>query len=287
LLATFSFTLKLDFIVQFGAAISSWLHAFQLIFQLIRSLHTVEYVPEGGKHFIDVSSLSKFEKWYLAKSLARTVNACIDSGSNFRLWMVEKAIHEAFRRAMQARAAWLRELYSEFGTTTWFVAGLFRVTLRSPDIHFAEENAQDRRDGVTVDELEIALHHVNEDILVRHPAIFCRPEDLDKWDTQQWQQQEQTDMKHANTFMSCDPLQEAGHITASMDSRCMTAGESGNCQEGDDDGFNILHQFIGETQQYQIETSNVEERERLEATLRELERECEQLQGQLEALVRD
>jgi len=180
-------SLQLQALIDDGASVDSmslWVHG---LIRRMRGINKVGYFEENGSYFIDVSFLNEWERSFLVTSLAQTIHACMDSSDKFHTWLVEKALHEAFERAVKGRAANLRALYTEHGTRPWSLLTRFpigkwigplgpTITLRPPDVAFTEgkDPIGESASRVTVEELHNALTSVDVDVLERHPGI-CSP----------------------------------------------------------------------------------------------------------------
>jgi len=89
------------------------------------------------QHTVDISLLSRGERRILLAALTETISACIDSSNDFRLWLVNRAIHEGFRRAVQARGEKMRRKYDKWGTRPHALSTVcrcLRLTLRPLDM---------------------------------------------------------------------------------------------------------------------------------------------------------
>lgn len=181
-------SLPMQVLLEAGAYLNSRAMKVHKFLRAAAGLNPLGYYkdPATGRYIIDISRLSESERRFLVESLAETVSACLDSGDVFRTWTVENAIHEAFMRALEARAANLRAAYSRWGEMTHpasLVWRCFSVTLRPPDIPGEqaahEANAKDGAPtanhmpggGITVEELHAALQDVNYDVLEHHPEL--------------------------------------------------------------------------------------------------------------------
>jgi len=186
ILFIYSVSMKVEAIIEAGSSVSRFTRRVHRLFQIFPGVNPVYYYRAGDVYLIDVSNLNSFERVNLASNLTKTVNVCIDCSDRFKTWVVERAIHEAFRRAILARNCQLRHMYERWGTQTFQIWRIFSVTLRAPDIPPRNEEKEsphvdvefpDTKTtvmGVTVDELGNALTDVNNDIIERHPCIFGR-----------------------------------------------------------------------------------------------------------------
>jgi hypothetical protein len=163
-----------------------------LVKKVYRGMHPVGYLVHDGSHFIDISALDDGERDLLVVSLTELVHACFGSGKEIPTWLVENAIHEAFKRAMNAREAMFRALYQNNGTRKKFLLNLFGLRIfeysqRPPDIPIEDLHGKfvtttrgvtmkkEWCSDITVDELHSALSTVCCDIMDHHPDLYRPP----------------------------------------------------------------------------------------------------------------
>jgi len=179
-----SVSIDVEAILEAGSTVSNFTRRVHRLVRIYPGVSPVYYYYRNGSYFIDISQLNAFERLRLEVMLRDTVSACVDASDKFKTRIVERALSEGFRRAMQARTAKLRNYYYRFGTHPFRVWRVFAVTLRAPDIPLLSEEQpapgsagagptrEEASCGVTVDELNDALLDVNADIKDRHPCII-------------------------------------------------------------------------------------------------------------------
>jgi len=168
-------TIPLQIMLVNGAYVSSSTRFFHWLSLMFRNLNRITYAKDKttGTYFIDISQLNMHERKFLVLTLTDTISACLDSGPKFFSWKVERAIHEAFLRALNARAANNARSYESWGMTTHPLSSVLRflqVTFRDPDIQQGGGNEREN-EGITVEELYTALRDVDLDVLEHHPRL--------------------------------------------------------------------------------------------------------------------
>lgn len=170
----------IEAIIEAGSTISVFTRRVHRLVQLFPGVSPVYYYREGDVNLIDISHLTGFEKTSFARMVKDTVSVCIDCSDKFKTWVVERAINEAFRRAMDARQAKLRHIYEQHGTHTFHKWKVFSLSLRAPDIPPRSDEceaalavaSEQAKCAVSVDELNQALLDVSYDVINYHPSIF-------------------------------------------------------------------------------------------------------------------
>lgn len=178
--------------------LSSMMHK---LIKVVYGLNPVAQIKRAHNKFLCVTKLSEAERMALVNALIETSKACIDSSTKFHTWLLDNAINQAFDRAVQARQATLRHLYSTHGSRSFFLFDFKffkfgKVTLRPPDIdsdvaQVTEVNVglggpgwwnmeigkepEHWRNSVTVMEFHKALASVSYDVLEHHPSLHQDP----------------------------------------------------------------------------------------------------------------
>eukprot|EP00929_Paragymnodinium_shiwhaense_P059598 TRINITY_DN29842_c0_g1_i1.p1 TRINITY_DN29842_c0_g1~~TRINITY_DN29842_c0_g1_i1.p1 ORF type:complete len:1690 (+),score=365.37 TRINITY_DN29842_c0_g1_i1:138-5207(+) len=185
-------SLPLQAIVEAGGVIGSYGFFFHRLCVWIWGLNPVFTIHQHGGEYVDISRLYERERRTLVASFSSCISACIDSGDTFHTWLVENAMREAFRRALNTRSAMLRSTTEQYGTRSFSLSPLLRfvtAAMPAPDIptrkvreevgseDAAKANAATaaapagNEVGVTVDELYVALQGVSTDVLDHYPPL--------------------------------------------------------------------------------------------------------------------
>eukprot|EP00927_Polykrikos_kofoidii_P031132 TRINITY_DN26798_c0_g1_i1.p1 TRINITY_DN26798_c0_g1~~TRINITY_DN26798_c0_g1_i1.p1 ORF type:complete len:840 (+),score=137.20 TRINITY_DN26798_c0_g1_i1:131-2521(+) len=157
-----SLTKRLVTVIDSGSYTNSSAFLFYILARAVRGLNPIRLrpLPTGnrqrrdidvlgeGAYFLDISLLNMRERQMFSATIFEAISACVDMGDAFQAGLLERAVHMAFRRAANARAAFLRASFQEQGVGTfplsWF-CWCFQATLRSPDIPPRPEELTARR----------------------------------------------------------------------------------------------------------------------------------------------
>jgi len=168
----------LEAIVEDGGSTSYALEKGIQMIQMLYGMNPVLYYKDSitGQYIIDDSQLNWSERQFLMRILLGAISACTDSSTHLHTWLVERAIHEAFTCAVEARKAKLAHLYCLHGSKTRslipFIPFL-EVTMRNPDIELEKEKPYM---SVTLEELYVAMREVNYNVMEHTSGLYKEPE---------------------------------------------------------------------------------------------------------------
>lgn len=154
--------LPVQFALAHGGTVSPAMRHVHTLVQLFWGTHKITHGVDGGRFYINASELNRPERDFLIYTLGGLIRVCLDASHFFDLRLAELALREAFIRTHMARCAMLRKTYEAWGARThgalFGALNCWEVTLANHEVITTEDTSQ----GVTVEELHMALLDVGE-----------------------------------------------------------------------------------------------------------------------------